>query len=128
MSIHDQQTNSGTYFRESVKERLGKTFPATTLRRRILTCKNSKCRGALKGTAQFWDEDLSTMIQNGIQTLERYIFLISFTRIISVGRQQNLTCSRATKIKQVACCLTSRTDCGARFSSSSKTQEPSFRA
>lgn len=132
MSIHDQKTNSGTYFRESVKERLGKTFPATTLSRRILTCKNSKCWRAFKGTAQFWDEDLSTMIQNRIQTLERYKFLITLTRIIYVERQQNSTCSRAKKIftemKLVACWLTSRTDCGARFSSSNKTHEPSFRA
>lgn len=58
-----------TYLSETVEKGFWKAFSATTLIRRILTCKNSKRWGTLKGATQLWNEDFSSVIQNSIQTL-----------------------------------------------------------
>lgn len=58
-----------TYLSETVEKGFWKAFSATTLIRRILTCKNSKRWGTLKGATQLWNKDFSSVIQNSIQTL-----------------------------------------------------------
>lgn len=73
--INPKQEHSGkvasisTYLYKSIKKRFWETLPATTLARRILTSKNSKRRWTLERLAQLRNINLSSVVQDSIQSL-----------------------------------------------------------